>query len=143
MDVNLTHYPLRDYKGMWAELHNTVKAYSKVGKRNKNAMDHDKLGKHMMHLVRLYYMCFDILEKGEINTYREKEHDLLMDIRNGKYLDRQKKPTLEFYEFVKSLETRLEYAKNNTVLPDEPDYGRINDFVCEINEKIVKEECLK
>ena len=27
----------------------------------------------------------DILEKGEINTYREEEHDLLMAIRNGNY----------------------------------------------------------
>ena len=29
----------------------------------------------MMHLVRLYLMCFDILEHGAIITYREKEHD--------------------------------------------------------------------
>lgn len=25
-----------------------------------------------MHLVRLFMMAIDILEKGEINTYREK-----------------------------------------------------------------------
>ncbi len=79
------HYPLRDYAGMWNEMNNIVKAYSKFGKRNKNAIKRDKLSKHMMHLVRLYLMCFDILENGEINTYRYKEHDFLMDIRNGAY----------------------------------------------------------
>ena len=66
MDVNLKHYPLRDYKSMWSEMHNIVKDYSKIGKRNQHAIEHDKLGKHMMHLVRLYYMCFDILEHGLI-----------------------------------------------------------------------------
>ena len=70
MDVNLKHYPLRDYKGMWSEMNNIVKDYSKIGKRNKHAAEHDKLGKHMMHLVRLYYMCFDILEKERIIIYR-------------------------------------------------------------------------
>ena len=41
-----------------------------------------KLGKHMMHLVRLYLMCLDILEKEEINTYRENDIPFLMNIRN-------------------------------------------------------------
>ena len=34
MDVNLHHYPLRDYKNMWAEMNNIVKDYEKIGKRN-------------------------------------------------------------------------------------------------------------
>ena len=34
--------------------------------------------KRPMHLIRLFMMALDILEKGEINTYREKEHGLLM-----------------------------------------------------------------
>lgn len=38
-----------------------------------------------MHLVRLYLMCIDILTKEEIITYREADHDLLMNIRNGEY----------------------------------------------------------
>ena len=77
MDINLKHYPLRDYKSMWAEMNNIIKDYSKIGKRNKNAIEHNKLSKHMMHLIRLYIMCLDILEKGEIITYREKEENKL------------------------------------------------------------------
>ena len=140
MDVNLTKYPLRDYKSMWSEMNNIVKEYSKIGRRNQNAIEHGKLGKHMMHLVRLYYMCFDILERGEIITYREKEHDLLMDIRNGKFLDDNKQPIPEFFEMVDNLEKRLEYAKENTVLPDKPNYKEIKEFVMSINERIVKGE---
>ena len=94
----------------------------------------------MMHLIRLYMMCLDILEKGEINTYRDKEHDLLMDIRNGKYLDKNRQPIPEFYEMVDEYEKRLDYAKENTDLPDSPDYKKINEFVASVNERVVKGE---
>lgn len=138
MDINLKHYPLRDYKAMWSEMNNIVKEYSKVGRRNQNAIAHDKLGKHMAHLVRLYYMCFDILEKEEIITYREKEHELLMDLRNGEYLDDNRQPIPAFYEMVDELEKRLEYAKAHTSLPEKPDYNAIDEFVMSVNERVVK-----
>ena len=94
----------------------------------------------MMHLVRLYIMCLDILEKEQIITYREAEHDLLMDIRNGKYLDDNRQPIAEFYEMVDEYEKRLEYAKQNTNLPNNPNYKAINEFVASVNERVVKGE---
>lgn len=138
MDVNLEHYPLRDYCGMWNELQNTVKQYGKLGKRNSHALEHDKMGKHLMHLIRLNYMCLDILEKEEINTYREKEHDLLMDIRNGKYVTENNQIRSEFFDLVNELEKRLDYAKENTSLPELPDYEKINEFTMSVNERIVR-----
>lgn len=140
MDINLSHYPLRDYKSMWSEMNNIVKDYAKIGRRNKNAIEHGKLGKHMMHLIRLYMMCLDILEQGQIITYREQEHDLLMDIRNGKYLDGNKQPIPEFFEMVDEYEKRLDYAKKNTNLPEKPNYKEINEFVMSVNEKVVRGE---
>lgn len=140
MDVRLTHYPLRDYCSMWSELQNTVKAYGKIGKRNEKALEHGKIAKHMMHLIRLYMMCLDILEKEKIITYREDEHDLLMNIRNGKFLDSNDQPIPEFFEMVDEYEKRLEYAKQNTSLPDNPNYKEINEFVASVNERVVKGE---
>lgn len=140
MDVNLKHYPLRDYKAMWSEMNSVVKDYAKLGKRNKQAIEHQKLGKHMMHLVRLYYMCFDILENEKIITYREKEHDLLMSIRGGKYLDSNNQPIPEFFEIVDALDKRLEYDKKNTSLPERPNYDKINEFVMSVNERVVKDK---
>ena len=35
---------------------------------------------------------------------------------------------------------KLEYAKSNTSLPDNPDYKRINEFVASVNERVVKGE---
>ncbi len=140
MDVNLKHYPLRDYKGMWLEMNNIVKEYNKIGHRNSNAIERGKLGKHMMHLVRLYLMCFDIMDKGEIITFREKDHDLLMDIRNGKYLDANDQPVPEFMEMVAEYESKLDKLKETTALPEKPDYKKINEFVASVNERIVKNE---
>lgn len=140
MDVHLEHYPLRDYKDLWSEMQGIVKSYAKIGKRNEKAIQKDKLGKHMMHLIRLYLMCLDILEKERIITYRADEHDLLMDIRNGKYLDANRQPIPEFYEMVDEYEKRLDYAKKNTSLPENPDYKAINDFVESVNERVVKGE---
>lgn len=140
MDANFDHYPLRDWTGMWNEMKAIVSSYNKIGKRNEKAISHDKLGKHMAHLVRLYMMCIDILEKEEIITYRADEHDLLMSIRNGEYLDNNRQPITAFYDLLNEYEKRFEYAKQNTSLPDVPNYKIINEFRMYVNERIVREE---
>ncbi|MDE7367892.1 MAG: nucleotidyltransferase domain-containing protein [Lachnospiraceae bacterium] len=140
MDVHLQHYPLRDWTGMWNEMKAIVSSYNKMGKRNENAISHNKLGKHMAHLIRLYMMCIDILEKEEIITYRREEHDLLMSIRKGEYLDENRQPTAEFYDLLNEYEKRFEYAKNHTALPAMPDYKAINEFKMYVNERIVRGE---
>ena len=140
MDVNLKHYPLRDYCSIWNEMKSIVSSYNKIGKRNKHAIEHNKIGKHMCHLIRLYMMCIDILEKEEIIAYREAERDLLMDIRNGKFIDSNNQPTSAFNDLLNEYEKRFDYAKLNTNLPDSPDYKKINEFVMSVNERVVKNE---
>lgn len=139
MDASLKHYPIRDYKNLWSEMNNIVRDYDKLGKRNKKK-DDLHLNKHAMHLIRLFMMAIDILEKGEINTYREKEHDLLMNIRNGMYQKNDGTYCDEFYELLSGYEKKLSYAAKNTILPDEPDMKEINEFVMHVNEKVVRDE---
>lgn len=137
MDIHLTHYPLRDYKGMWSEMNNIIKEYSRLGHRNENAIKRGKLAKHMMHLIRLYMMCDDILLDGKIITYREKEHDFLMDIRNGKFLDDNDQPTEEFMDIVEVYQEKVKKSYEISDLPHSPDYNKINKFMADINEKII------
>ena len=85
-------------------------------------------------------MALDILEKGEINTYRKKEHELLMDIRFGKYQKEDGTLHESFYEMLSDLEQRLHYAAENTDLPDEPDINKVQELVMTINEKVVRDE---
>ncbi|MBQ8569132.1 MAG: nucleotidyltransferase domain-containing protein [Oscillospiraceae bacterium] len=139
IDIDLKHYPVRDLESVLSKLGTIIRDYSKTGKRNRKAIAHGKLSKHMMHLIRLYMMCSDILEKEEIITCREKEHSLLMDIRNGKYLDDEGQPVPEFYELVDEYKRRCDYAAENTSLPEKPDIKRIREFKAAVNEKIIRE----
>ena len=82
-------------------------------------------------------MCFDILEKGEINTYRDKEHDFLMKIRNGGYLDDNNQPTKEFYEIVDEYENKFDKLRETTDLPNNVDMNKVSDFVEKVNEMVV------
>lgn len=132
MDAVISHYPLRDYKNIWNEMNSIVKDYDKLGKRNTKK-DDMHLNKHAQHLVRLYFMCIDILEKEEINTYREKEHDLLMSIRNGGYQKPDGGYRSEFFELVDDLEKKMHYAAENTSLPDLPDRKTAYEMLVEMN----------
>lgn len=138
IDLNLKHYPLRDYANLHAEMLNIIRTYNKNTHRNNNAISHDKLGKHMMHLIRLYLMCLDIVEKQEIITYRADNLELLNSIRRGDFLDENTQPIPAFYEMLNEYEKRLDYAAKNTALPRSVDTKAINDLLYAINTEVVK-----
>ena len=137
MDVSLTHYPLRDYKCMWSEMHEIVKNYGKIGKRAKSAMRRS-ITKHAMHLVRLLGVALETLETGTMHTYRKADHAFLMDIRNGKYTDENDQMTDEFFRIVDDLESRMKGAAECSKLPAKPNWKAIDEFVCSVNRRIVE-----
>ena len=139
LDAQFSHYPLRDYRNIWGEMNNIVKEYDKIGKRNRKK-DDNHLNKHAMHLIRLFMMAIDILEKEEIITYRKDEHELLMKIRRGEFQKEDGTYRTEFYEILADYEKRLHEAAENTSLPDEPDYERVQEFVMSVNERVVRDE---
>lgn len=139
MNIKLTHYPLRDYVGLWSEMKNIVRDYDKFGKRNTNAVEHNKLAKHMRCLIYLYLSGIDILSKEQIITYRP-EHELLMNIQNGKYLTDEQQPTDEFWDLLNEKQKEFEYATANTSLPNKPNYTQIQEYLISVNEQIVKGE---
>ena len=65
------------------------------------------------------------------------EHDLLMDIRNGKFQNSDHIFKEEFFDLVSEWEKNFQYAAINTILPDKPDMERIENFVMEVNRKTV------
>lgn len=133
-DIHLEHFPARQFNSMMNDLHNVLGTYEKLNHRN-HKKDDAHLNKHAMHLVRLYLMCIDILEKEEIITYREADHDLLMSIRNGAYQNEDSTYKPEFFEIIDNLKKRLDYAKENTSLPNHPDMKRVEEFVMEVNKR--------
>lgn len=131
-DIQLTHFPARQFHSMINDMTNVIGTYEKLNGRNKKK-DAEHLNKHAMHLVRLYLMCLDILEKEEIVTYREADRAMLLEIRHGKYQNLDGTYQSEFFDMVSDFEKRLDYAKKNTSLPKVPDYHRIEEFVMDVN----------
>lgn len=130
IDIKLKHYPLRDLKNMYSEMAQVLNDYDKLNHRN-NKKDTLHLLKHSMHLIRLLKMGTEILEGKGINTYREEDRELLLDIRNGKYSYDQ------IFEMVDKYEGNFKYAAKYTLLPDKPDYNKINELVMEINKGVI------
>lgn len=136
--ADLSEVPIDDFYGMCNEIANVIRTYNKNSKRNEHAMAHAKVHKHAMHLLRLYMMAIDILEKKEIITYRENEHDLLMAIRNGEFTDSTTgMMTTDFWDLLSKYETKFNQAKEITTLPDKPDESAIKDFQNDINSWII------
>lgn len=136
-DMTLKHFPLRDINGIMREMTATVQNYDKLNNYNRKNSD-IKIAKHMAHLVRLYLMGIEILETCNVTVYREKEHKLLMDIRNGKYLMEDGSCSQDFLDYVNILEEKLQSAKNGSKLPPRPNIKEIEKLVMEVNLRVIK-----
>ena len=123
------------------EISSIFKDYNKLGKRNKSAIERGKLSKHFMHLYRLVLMGYDILINGEIITYREKEHDLLMSIRNNEnneWITDDNHLTEKAEIFISEQMKVLEKAKDESKLPEKPDMERLENLQMAINQYILE-----
>lgn len=132
-NIHIDKCPAREFSTLLNTLSSVVSTYDKLNHRNRK--DEAHLNKHAMHLIRLYLMCLDILEKEEVCTYRENDRDFLLSIRSGAYQNDDGTYRPEFFELVTKYEKRLEYAKANTSLPRSPDMKRIEDFVMSVNRR--------
>ena len=141
VDADYKHFPLRDYTDLWGTMRTVVRDYDKIGKRNKKK-DDNHLNKHAMHLIRLFMMAIDILEKGEIITHRINDLPLLQAIRRGDYMLADGTFSSAFYELLEEYEHRLDEAAEKTKLPDNPDMRAVEHFVERINRYAVTRELL-
>ena len=132
--IYLDKIPARDFTVMLNSLSNVISSYGKLNHRN-HKKDDAHLNKHAMHLIRLYLMAIDILEKEEINTYRENDIEFLLSIRNGRYQNEDGTYHKDFFDIVSDYEKRLVYAKENSSLPMEPNMELIEEFTIDVNRR--------
>lgn len=133
-NIHIDKYPAREFQTLLNTLSAVVGNYEKLNRRN-HKKDDAHLNKHAMHLIRLYLMCLDILEKEEIHTYRENDKDFLLSIRNGAFQNKDGTYRQEFFDIVSDFEKKLKYAKENTSLPTKPNMKRIEEFVVSVNKE--------
>ena len=135
INANLNKYPLKDLSGFCAKLNNVFQSYTQSSHRNTNAINHGKINKHAMHLIRLMYYAIDILENGDFCTYCTKHHYLLMDIRNGKYQQEDGRLNSAFFDLVNQLQSHMDYSFQHTQLPKKVDIDAINNLQLELIEE--------
>ena len=131
-DAEYRHCPLRDLSDLWGAVRTVVRDYDKPGKRF-GKKDDNHLNKHAMHLIRLYMMAIDILEKGEIRTHRTDDLPTLLAVRRGDYRLADGTFSPEFFEMLAEYGRRLDEAAAKTPLPDNPDMNKVGAFVERIN----------
>ena len=140
VDVDLKHYPLRDFTSIYSEINNILSQYGSLNSRNRKK-DELHLNKHAMHLIRILVMGTEILEGKGINTYREKDRDFFMKIRNGELVLKKngEDDYSQVFEIVDEYERKFGYAAENTALPDSPDQEKIKELIMTLNMSVLKQ----
>ena len=86
--------------------------------------------KHAMHLIRLLYSGIAALETGEIRIDVAERREELLEIKGG---------GLSFEEVKRralALDERFQAAFEQTTLPDQPDYDRVDAFLIRTRRKM-------
>lgn len=138
IDTDLKGYPVNKFISAVSDIGSILRGYGKMKKRNRCAINHGKINKHMANLLRIYMMGIDILSTQEIRTHRsEDERHLLLSIYNGDYTE-DNRPSEKFFDIFDSYKLKYENAVKSTTLPDEPDYDLVYKKLAYINESVVK-----
>ncbi|MBM7572318.1 DNA polymerase beta superfamily protein [Aquibacillus albus] len=120
-DIRFDNISLTEINGIVSELSTTYRNYNKkISHQSKKS--EAKLFKHAMHLFRLLLMGIEVLKTGELNVYREKDRDFLLNIRNKKY------EWDELFAMADDLFLQLEEAKRTSILPEKTDAEKIDQF---------------
>lgn len=137
-DFNLKGYPLSKLRSCIEEMTNVARNYSSSPGNRNHKKDDLHLNKHMMHLIRLYFMCNEILRDNDLHTYREEEHNLLMAIRNGSYRNQNGSVKEEFYELLRKLEADSKLLYEESTLPNRVDKKQIANLLCQLYSRYFK-----
>lgn len=132
LEGEINECPISEFYGMISELKEIQKNYDKLNNRNSKK-DSYHLSKHIMHIFRLLYMYMDIAKDLKVITYREKEHDFLLSVKNGLFIKEDGSLRKEFYDAYSELEKEVEYVTKHTVLPEHPNYANIESFLMSSN----------
>lgn len=101
-----------------------------MGEKRRNlVVKHGYDTKNAAHLVRLLSMCVEFLRDGEMRVYREHDAEELRSIKRGEW-------SLEAVkEYAEHLFTNAKIARDNSYLPDVPDFEAVNDLLVDLLER--------
>lgn len=138
INMDMKGQSLMEFDKSYKQLSDCMRSYRRNRKLSQKK-DDKHLCKHMMNMIRSYMVCIDILKTGEIITYRENEHELLMDLLNGEYLDSANREVdNEFWKILDEYKDKLREAEKETKIPLEPDWKKIDKLRIKVNKLAVE-----
>ena len=135
VDFNLKAFPIERLHSITQTLTDVKRTYNKQLKQSLEIKDDYHFNKHMMHTIRLYYMLIELLETGDMHTYRLNEKEELLQIKDGFYRDSNGGVKKEFYKLLEELNDRTEKAILTTSLPKTLNKEELDNLVLTIYKK--------
>lgn len=96
---------------------------------HRNRKPPERIGKHLAHLLRLYYTGISILKVGKVDVYLDKQRELLLAVRRGE-VELEK-----IYRMRELLQTKLQQAYDESMLPVRLDVNQVNKWVAQTTEE--------
>jgi predicted nucleotidyltransferase len=114
-EVFLTRFLYKTYSGyVLSQFRRMANAHAKTGKYK---------AKHAMHLIRLLYSGIEALRSGQIRIDVAEHRDELLAIKSGALsFEQARDRALE-------LDRQLQDAYRQTILPEQPDYRQVDEFL--------------
>lgn len=137
VDIHVEGYPVRELSSFLTATAHVVESLENAA-AGRNYFDRYWTSKKMTELLRAMYTCCELLETGVLRTCRTVEKDTLLSVRDGRFVRQDATVDPGFFEFIKPLQQRLDYARKNTILPEQPNISQIDDFVIDIYEKALQ-----
>ena len=93
-----------------------------------------KCQKAMMHAFRALSMGIEIMQTGQVNTYRsDKELSFLKAVLHGEYSEWSGKPTEVCIQYYQNLQNQLRSERWKSALPENVDRYEVDKFRAEVN----------
>ncbi|MDY0170195.1 MAG: nucleotidyltransferase domain-containing protein [Thermoguttaceae bacterium] len=136
LDVDETAEELRQIRQAFLSKH-VYKTYSGyvLSQFRRMANAYERKGaykaKHAMHLIRLLHSGIAALQTGEIRVEVGEHREELLEIKaGGLSFDKVKQRALD-------LDGRFQEAFERTTLPEQPDFARVDRFLCAARRRMV------
>ena len=111
-----------------AKLENLLDAFNNI-----NVIPNNSLIVFCEPIVGENHLDSTVIKKEEINTYREKDHDYLMAIRNGYYMNEDGTIKPELYKELDLLKSKMKDLERTTKLPEKPYYKDAENLLIKLN----------
>ena len=109
--------------------------HSRITVEQGRALSHQ--AKNMMHSIRLLHMATEIFNGEPLKARRTDDLSLLMDLRDGKYINEDGTPKPEYFQLAEETLEETRAAEEKSKIPSKTNYHMVNRLAVKIHEAAI------